>query len=99
MAVPDLIFRQKQQTQKNAMNVPTMLADFLDLVTPKFLKKHLQKSLSASLESLLTNGQCSVTAIGRGIESNAQEKHCIKRADRLLSHTTMHQTVPFFMRQ
>ena len=96
MAVPDLIFRQKQQTQKNAMNVPTMLADFLDLVTPKFLKKHLQKSLSASLESLLTNGQCSVTAIGRGIESDAQEKHCIKRADRLLSHSTMQQTVPFF---
>ena len=96
MAVPDLIFRQKQQTQKTAMNVPTMLADFLDLVTPKFLNKHLQKSLSASLESLLTNGQCSVTAIGRGIESDAQEKHCIKRADRLLSHTTMQQTVPFF---
>jgi len=47
MAVPDLIFRQKQQTQKTAMNVPTMLADFLDLVTPKFLNKHLQKSLSA----------------------------------------------------
>ena len=79
------------------MNVPTMLADFLEIVTPKFFNKHLLNSLTASLKSLLTNGQCSVTAIGRGIDSDAQERHCIKRADRLLSHTTMQQTAPVFI--
>ncbi len=78
------------------MNVQTMLADFLEIVTPKSFNKHLLNSLTASLQSLLTNGQCSVTAIGRGIDSDAQEKHCIKRADRLLSHTTMQQEVPVF---
>ena len=78
------------------MNAQAMLADFLEIVTPKSFNKHLLNSLTASLQSLLTNGQCSVTAIGRGIESLAQEKHCIKRADRLLSHTTMQQEVPVF---
>lgn len=78
------------------MNVQAMLADFLEIVTPKSFNKHLLNSLTASLQSLLTNGQCSVTAIGRGIDSDAQEKHCIKRADRLLSHTTMQQEVPVF---
>ncbi|HCQ7181622.1 TPA: IS4 family transposase [Klebsiella pneumoniae] len=78
------------------MNVPAMLADFLEIVTPKSFHKHLLNSLTASLQSLLTNGQCTVTAIGRGIESLAQERHCIKRADRLLSHTTMQQAVPEF---
>lgn len=78
------------------MNVQAMLADFLEIVTPKSFNKHLLNSLTASLQSLLTNGQCSVTAIGRGIDSDAQEKHCIKRADRLLSHITMQQEVPVF---
>lgn len=78
------------------MNAQAMLADFLEIVTPKSFHKHLLNSLTASLQSLLTNGQCSVTAIGRGIESLAQERHCIKRADRLLSHDTMQQTVPEF---
>ncbi len=96
MAVPDLIFRQKHLTAEHAMNVQAMLADFLSVVTPKNFHKHLLNSLTASLQSLLTNGQCTVTAIGRGIDSDAQEKHCIKRADRLLSHTTMQQTVPEF---
>ncbi len=73
-----------------------MLADFLDLVTPKSFNKHLLNSLTASLQSLLANGECTVTAIGRGINCDVQERHCIKRADRLLSHKTMQQTVPEF---
>ncbi len=39
MAVPDLIFRQKFQTMSVAMNVKTMLADFLRFVTPKTMHK------------------------------------------------------------
>ena len=99
MAVPDLIFRQKQQTQKTAMNVPTMLADFLDLVTPKFLNKHLQKSLSASLASLLTNGQCSVTSIGRGIESDAQESTVLNAPIGYSATPLCIRPCLFFMRQ
>lgn len=38
----------------------------------------------------------SLTTIGCGIESLTQEKHCIKRAHRLLSHTTMQQEVSVF---
>lgn len=33
MAFPDLIFRQKSQTNESAMNVQTMLADFIEIVT------------------------------------------------------------------
>lgn len=40
-------------------------------------------------EFALTTGQCSVTALGRGIESDALERHGIKHPDRLLSHTIM----------
>jgi hypothetical protein len=45
---------------------------------------------------LIANGQCTVTAIGRGINGLTAEKHCIKRADRLLSNTAMQQDVPYF---
>ena len=78
------------------MNVQTMLADFLSFVTPESFHKKRMASVCASLSSLLQNGQCTVTAIGRGIDSPATEKHCIKRADRLLSNTAMQQDVPYF---
>ncbi len=48
-----------------------------------------QARLSALEECLLAaiNSQrLSVTGIGRSIKSSAKEKHCIKRADRLLSN-------------
>lgn len=78
------------------MNARVMLADFLEIATPNSFHKHLLDSLLASLQSLLTNGQCTVAAIGCGIGTDAQARHCIKRADRLLSHTTMQQAVPEF---
>lgn len=77
-----------------AMNVPTMLADFLELVTPKNMHKSRMKSLCAVTQSLISNGKCTVTAIGRGIQSAATEKSCIKRADRLLSNETFHSEIP-----
>jgi hypothetical protein len=73
-----------------------MLADSLEIVTPKSFNKNFLNSLTASLQSLLTTGQCYITAIDRDIESLAQEKHCIKLADRMLSHTTMQQEVSEF---
>lgn len=42
----------------------------------------LEECLLAAIESR----RLSVTGIGRTIHSTAKEKHCIKRADRLLSN-------------
>jgi hypothetical protein len=56
------------------MNVQRMLADFLSFVTPKIIHKTRMASICASLQSLVTNGKCTVTAIGRGIQSVTTEK-------------------------
>lgn len=76
------------------MNVQRMLADFLSFVTPKNMHKTRMALLCASLQSLVTNGKCTVTAIGRGIQSAATEKSCIKRADRLLSNEGLQDDIP-----
>jgi hypothetical protein len=78
------------------MNAQALHFDFLEIVTTKYFYKHLFNSLTASLQSLRTNGQCTITAIGRGIDSNVHEQHCIRRADQLLCHITMRQAVPEF---
>jgi hypothetical protein len=46
------------------------------------------------LQSLVTNWKCTVTAIGRGIQSAATEKSCIKSADRLLSNEVLQADIP-----
>lgn len=76
------------------MNVQRMLADFLSFVTPQNIHKTRMASLCASLQSLVTHGKCTVTAIGRGIQSSATEKSCIKRADRLLSNEAFQSDIP-----
>lgn len=76
------------------MNVQVMLADFLSFVTPKNTHKARNAALCASLQSLVTNGKCTVTAIGRGIQGSATEKNCIKRADRLLSNMHFQSDIP-----
>ncbi len=43
-------------------------------------------ALDAVVYAAMTGGTLSVTGLGRSIESQAKEKHCIKRADRLLSN-------------
>lgn len=49
-----------------------------------------REALHASVLGVITGQQLTVTQIGRSIESLAQEKHCIKRADRLLSNSHLH---------
>jgi Transposase DDE domain len=44
-----------------------------------------RKALTVSVLAALTGRRLTVTALGRSIVSRAQQKHCIKRADRLLS--------------
>ncbi|WP_157605553.1 hypothetical protein [Rheinheimera sp. SA_1] len=74
-----------------------MLADFLSFITLQNIQNiHNTRmaSLCASLQSLVANGKSIVTAIGRGIQSAATEKSCIKRADRLLSNEAFQDDIP-----
>lgn len=68
------------------MNVHTILTNIVSLVTPKM---HLvrQKAVIDCVHSLTNGNAATVTSIGRGIRSDALEKHSIKRADRLLSNS------------
>lgn len=45
-----------------------------------------RNSLNATILAAIHEKRSSVTGLGRAIESQAKEKHCIKRADRLLSN-------------
>jgi hypothetical protein len=94
MAVSDQIIRQNSQTMNAAMNVKTMLADFLSFVTPKCMHKARFLAVGAAVQSLMQNGQCTVTAIGRGFDSGTSEKHGIKRADRLLKNEALQAEAP-----
>lgn len=76
------------------MNVKTMLADFLSFVTPKCMHKARFLAVGAAVQSLMQNGQCTVTAIGRNFDSETSEKHGIKRADRLLRNEALQAEAP-----
>jgi hypothetical protein len=43
------------------------------------------QALEVMVNAALCGGRLTVTELGRSIDSSAKEKHCIKRADRLLS--------------
>jgi len=47
-------------------------------------------SLNASILAAIHEKRSSVTGLGRAIKSEAKEKHCIKRADRLLSNVHLY---------
>ncbi|WP_217909064.1 IS4 family transposase [Marinomonas primoryensis] len=55
------------------------------------MHKTRRKALSACVLSLAQGNLCTVTNIGRGIQSKAYEKHRIKRSDRLLSNPNLHR--------
>ena len=68
------------------MNVRAILTNLVSFVTPK-MHATRQKAVIDCVHSLANGSTATVTSIGRGIHSNAYEKHNIKRADRLLSNT------------
>ncbi len=71
------------------MQAEQVLQDVLHLCGPK-MHRTRRESLSVNVMAALT-GQClTVTSVGRSIRSDAKEKHCIKRADRLLSNHHLH---------
>lgn len=67
------------------MNVRAILTNIVSFVTPK-MHATRQKAVIDCVHSLASGSAATVTSIGRGIHSNAYEKHNIKRADRLLSN-------------
>ncbi|MFT4573894.1 IS4 family transposase [Marinomonas primoryensis] len=70
------------------MNATTILNKILPLVSPN-MHKTRRNALSACVLSLAQGNLCTVTSIGRGIQSKAYEKHRIKRSDRLLSNPNL----------
>ena len=52
--------------------------------------KTRRKALETLVMAALTGARLTVTDLGRAIASPVQPKHCIKRADRLLSNTHLH---------
>ena len=72
------------------MNVTPILQQFLLDVTPSMHSVRRQ-AVQACVSSLLQGSAATVTAIGRGIDSNAKENHTIKRADRLCSNIALQQ--------
>ena len=50
------------------------------------MHKTRRNALAACVLSLALGSSCTVTSIGRGIRSQALEKHRIKRSDRLMSN-------------
>tara|TARA_R110001632_G_scaffold214612_1_gene341357 strand:- start:903 stop:2090 length:1188 start_codon:yes stop_codon:yes gene_type:complete len=72
------------------MNATTILNKILPFVSPN-MHKNRRNALSACVLSLAQGNLCTVTSIGRGIQSKAYEKHRIKRSDRLLSNPNLHR--------
>jgi hypothetical protein len=56
----------------------------------KDMHKARRNALSATVMAALEGQSLTVTHLGRAIRSDANEKHCIKRADRLLSNRHLH---------
>ena len=50
-----------------------------------------RQALEVTVMAALSGARLTVTALGRAIASRAKQKHCIKRADRLLSNPHVHR--------
>jgi len=72
------------------MNATTILNKILSFVSPNTHKTR-RNAVAACFQSLAQGNLSTMTNIGRGIQSKAFEKHCIKRADRVLSNAHLQQ--------
>lgn len=71
------------------MQAEQVLHEVLGVCAPT-MHRTRRESLSKNVLAALTRRCLTVTNIGRALRSNAKEKHCIKRADRLLSNPHLH---------
>jgi hypothetical protein len=74
------------------MNARQVLSKCLSIVTPS-MHKTLQKSLFATIESVMSGSSLSITSLGRNLDSDAREKHKIKRVDRLCNNGHLHREI------
>lgn len=75
------------------MNNHHALSRFINLLTPEMHKKR-REALLACVNSAMSGSAATVTQLGRGIASDAMEKHCIKRADRLCRNYCLAMEIP-----
>jgi len=71
------------------MQAKQVLHKLVDKTCPDLHKKRRQ-ALEVNVKAALDGKSLTVTHLGRAISSQAKEKHCIKRADRLLSNGHLH---------
>jgi hypothetical protein len=71
------------------MQAKRVLHKLLDSTCPDMHMKR-REALSVNVKAALDGQSLTVTHLGRAISSEAKEKHCIKRADRLLSNGHLH---------
>lgn len=74
------------------MKAKSFLSKTRHNVTPS-MHKVRRLSLLATIESALNGGSLSVTGLGRNIQNNTQEKHGIKRVDRLCNNSNIHREI------
>ena len=74
------------------MKAKSFLSKTLLNVTPS-MHKVRRLSLFAAVESAINGGSLSVTGLGRNIDNKAQEKHRIKRVDRLCNNMNIHREI------
>jgi hypothetical protein len=80
------------------MNVHRMLTNFLLSVTLGMHSARRQ-ALENCIRSAATRNHLTVTSLGRGIGTEAYEKHRIKSADPLLSNPNLHRETPEIYRE
>ncbi|WP_351017553.1 IS4 family transposase [Shewanella sp. AC91-MNA-CIBAN-0169] len=76
------------------MNAKQVLSKCLSFVTP-LMHKTRRQSLFSAIESAMNGGSLSITGLGRDIQSQAMDKHKIKRVDRLCSNGHLHRDIEF----
>ncbi len=67
------------------MKVKNILNDWLGNAIPT-MNKSRRRALVECVNSIANGNSLTVTGMGRGLDSKAYEKHCIKRSDRLCSN-------------
>lgn len=72
------------------MQAKQVLHKLLQHTCPE-MHKTRRKALAVNVMAALHGQSLTVTHLGRAITSGAKEKHCIKRADRLLSNVRLHE--------
>lgn len=81
--------QSKHDLGRHTMKANQVLHTLLKNTCP-MMHKIRRLALKANIMAALHGTRLTVTDLGRSIQSQAKQKHCIKRADRLLSNTHLH---------